>query len=705
MQPSDASRRSGQSVRTSDSWSATPVRERLSELLARTPSPSAATLAGAVARELRERIAHGEPVRLEQYLERFPVLREDPELLADLVYAEYCARKARGETPGLDDYAQRFPSLQNSLARLFCLHSMLASNPSALSWLARSGSWLPEPGERFLDFELVKLLGQGAFARVYLARQSSLANRLVVVKITSGPTHEHETLARLAHPNIVPIYSVHRDEATGLTAICMPYQAAVSMATVATAWAGGNRFPRTASAWLTGAEARLKDLPAPSHVPSWTDRFPAERDFVYATAWLMRHAASALGHAHKRNILHLDLKPSNLLITADGQPLLVDFNLSWTNLMDDGHQTLVIGGTLPYMPPEQIEALRRGREAPAAERPGVGPRSDLFSLAATFYELLTGALPFGTPEPIDDRDRLLATLLDSRLRRPEPLRRRNPAVPPDLDYLLLKCLAADPEHRLSTAEELVSALDEFLADRIIPGYPRRSPLLRSKRFLWRNRRRLALSAVGAATVAAIGLATWYGLKQDEPQTAPEWFARGAEAYSAQDYAKAVEAMRKALELGYENPAIAHYYIGAALASMDRDAEAVAEYTRAIELDPTQFYAYIARSLVYSTSKTSVRNLDAALADAERALALLQRYPPGSVSPEWFIETARCFASVARQLDDPAARKRYFARAADLVRQAQQAGLSRDQIERIVEHHGDQILEGVIQEVLVARESN
>ena len=89
---------------------------------------------------------------------------------------------------------------------------------------------LPHPGERFLHFELVEDLGRGAFARVYLARQESLANRLVVLKVTTSPTDEPQKLARLQHTNVVPVYSVHN--AGRLQAICMPYLGRVTLAGV-----------------------------------------------------------------------------------------------------------------------------------------------------------------------------------------------------------------------------------------------------------------------------------------------------------------------------------------------------------------------------------------------------------------------------------------------------------------------------------------
>ena len=690
--------------------------QRLSELLERSSDPPLPSLVAAAARELRVRIARGEPARVEEYLKRFPALREDPELLADLVYAEYCARRTRGEKLSVEAYAARFPSLQHSLARLFCLHSMLAENPEALSWLAGTEALLPDVGQQFLDFELIQLLGQGAFARVFLARQESLAQRLVVVKITSGATHEHETLARLGHPHIVPVYSVHRDATTGLTAICMPYQAAVSMATVAAAWSGDAARPTQARDWLEGAARRLRAWPPPADIPSWSDRFPEDRDFIYATAWLMRHAADALAHAHARNIFHLDLKPSNLLITAEGQPLLVDFNLSWTNLSTEGHQTLVIGGTLPYMPPEQIEALRK--KPPGAADPqgvGIGPYTDVFSLAATFYELLSGQLPFGAPKPAEGRSALLEQLLENRRQQPPALSRWHPGVPRDLDYLFLRCLDPDPGRRIQSASELVEALDAFLANRVIPCYPSRDLGLRSRRFVQRNRRALltATFVLGVAILAGSG--TWLALhraveravdsanREQQPRTAEEWFWEGVRQYHGGRHQAAIGAMREAIRRGYRRAEMAHFYQGLAYAQLDRDRDAIEAYSKAIRLQPSLVYAYVARCLIYALGDGSVRDLRAAERDARTAWELVQRHGGEGISAEWLVDLARCFAILARRTQEAQAKHELLARAAELVVMAHRRGMSRDQIEQYVERDEDRALEVVLRQEMVVQQ--
>src|SRR5204863_676547 len=109
--------------------------------------------------------------------------------------------------------------------------------------------------------------------------------------------------------------------------------------------------------------------------------------YVEAVLWLGARLADGLTHAHERGVVHRDLKPANVLLTDDGQPMLLDFNLSDDQRLRGSAPAAQVGGTLPYMPPEQLEAFQHGKAAPA------DPRGDLFSLGVILYELLTGRFP------------------------------------------------------------------------------------------------------------------------------------------------------------------------------------------------------------------------------------------------------------------------------------------------------------------------
>ena len=192
-------------------------------------------------------------------------------------------------------------------------------------------------GHEFLGFPLLAELGSGAFGRVYISRQGELADRLVVLKIVPHLFGESRTLARLQHAHIVPVYSVHQSDA--FQAVCMPFLGTTTLADILKELRTLSSVP-TAGRYLidrvkarsrsrqhlaTSASAGHED----SSVESTGSFAPlAGLTYVEAILWLAVRLANALAHAHSRGIVHRDLKPANILLTDDGRPMLLDFNLS-----------------------------------------------------------------------------------------------------------------------------------------------------------------------------------------------------------------------------------------------------------------------------------------------------------------------------------------------------------------------------------------
>lgn len=218
--------------------------------------------------------------------------------------------------------------------------------------------------------------------------------------------------------------------------------------------------------------------------------FLKESSFIRASAWIAARLAEGLDHAHSRGILHRDLKPSNVLIAADGTPMLLDFNLAVDpdeTPADHGERAL-IGGTLPYMSPEHLDAFHsKGSTASAA----VDERSDIYSLGLILFEMIVGELPF-----IDRPD---ATRLDVTLREmteerragaPSP-RSRDSRVPWSLDSIVAKCLDPDPERRYARAGDLADDLNRFLDDRPLRLAP--EPSIRERVSKWARRNPKATS--------------------------------------------------------------------------------------------------------------------------------------------------------------------------------------------------------------------
>ena len=209
------------------------------------------------------------------------------------------------------------------------------SDPAVTQGLARALTAMPQTGSEFLGFHLLAELGSGAFGRVYLSRQEELADRLVVVKIVPPLFGESRTLARLQHPNIVPIYSVHQTD--GFQAVCMPFLGRTTLADILKDIRALRAVPHSGKYLIDRIRARSGDASAASptrpgeaarRVPTGTFAPLGNLTFVEAILWLAVRLANALAHAHSQGIVHRDLKPANILLTDDGRPMLLDFNLS-----------------------------------------------------------------------------------------------------------------------------------------------------------------------------------------------------------------------------------------------------------------------------------------------------------------------------------------------------------------------------------------
>jgi serine/threonine-protein kinase len=190
--------------------------------------------------------------------------------------------------------------------------------------------------------------------------------------------------------------------------------------------------------------------------------------------------------AHQRGVIHRDLKPGNILLTRDGVPKITDFGLAKKLGSEDG-QTLsgAILGTPSYMAPEQAEGTSSA----------IGPRSDVYSLGAILYELLTARPPFRAAT-------ILETLHQVQNDDPVPPSRLSPSLPQDLETICLKCLQKDRERRYPSAEALANDLRAFLAGEPIQARPSsRWELLQ----LAARRRPVATILVVVALVALLGL--------------------------------------------------------------------------------------------------------------------------------------------------------------------------------------------------------
>ncbi|AGA25279.1 serine/threonine-protein kinase [Singulisphaera acidiphila] len=434
----------------------------------------------------------GEKVMVEWYRDRYPDLGD--ETLVALIYEEFCLREENQDTPDPAEYRARFPEVASRLRRVFDIHGLVGSGQTTTTH-AHSVPEIPYPeaGQTIAGFHLVEELGRGAFARVFLAEERQLADRPVALKVARSGSREPQTLARLQHTHIVPVHSTRTDPATGLHLLCMPYFGRVTLATLL---ADPEVKSARTGAVLVEALDRLGTEKAPSGRSNGRIAL-ARRSYALAIAWWGGRMAEALEHAHERGVLHRDVKPSNVLVTGDGMPMLLDFNLAREAVTDDPDSAAsTLGGTLDYMAPEHLEALADGMGR------HVDARSDIYGLGVLLYESLMGERPFLTPKGARSAAELLLLAAEERRAGTPSLRSTHPEVPAALEAVVRRCLAPEPKDRYATAGELAADLQAVADDR--PLKHAREPLpSRALRWTRRNRRALAMAAPLLVVVAVL----------------------------------------------------------------------------------------------------------------------------------------------------------------------------------------------------------
>ena len=307
-------------------------------------------------------------------------------------------------------------------------------------------------GQTLGHYRILEKVGSGGMGIVYRARDEQL-ERDVALKVLPSGTIGNETsrrhfrnealaLAKLSHPNIETIYEFASQDGTDF--LVMEY--------------------------IPGKT--LGDKLASGPLP--------EKDVIQ----LGMQIVAALEEAHDRGIVHRDLKPSNIAITARGQAKVLDFGLA--KLLPQGSdptqdslsESQAGAGTLPYMPPEQLEGK------------SVDARADIYTIGAIFYEMATACRAFGESIP--------SKLIDSVLHRPPvPPRARNSRISPELEHVVLKCLDKDPARRYQSAKELLVDLQRLSEGSSVLPIPAPRPPVRVR----------TLSAIKYAGVFVLALAT------------------------------------------------------------------------------------------------------------------------------------------------------------------------------------------------------
>ncbi len=340
--------------------------------------------------------------------------------------------------------------------------------------------------ERMGDFRLITELGCGGMGVVYEAEQVSLGRRVALKLIRpellwfggnkARFRREIESVARLSHPGIVPIYTVGEEKGVPFFAMelidgCTLSQVIAHLADKSPAKLRGADFLAAVAhcARVTAEGADNSTAPGLSPEASWND----------VTIRIMRQVAEALEHAHSRGVVHRDVKPSNIVLTRTGRAMLIDFGLA----SKEGGERLTrsgsAGGSVAYMSPEQV----RGSEVDA--------RTDVYSLGVSFAEMLTLRQLFSGASI----DILWRAILEGSFERP---RQRVPTIPWDVETVCTTAMETDRERRYASAGEFANDLSNLLAHRPIEAR-RVGWMLRGLRWAQRHPR------ISAALLVAVVL--------------------------------------------------------------------------------------------------------------------------------------------------------------------------------------------------------
>jgi serine/threonine protein kinase/Flp pilus assembly protein TadD len=434
--------------------------------------------------------------------------------------AQCCAEKEH-QVGVAEFFGSRPEPWDNPEAQAEMLRSLDRTDPHAAERLADALAGLRRVDVEFLGFRLCGELGRGAFGRVFLARQGDLGNRLVALKVSADVTGESHALARLQHTNIVPIYSVHRQGS--LQAVCMPYLGVTTLADTLSNIRSQAILPRSGEGLVSSLETKNPAADAARAIRKDTDREPAETPsvdraasrplsirgqnrtafsneierlrglgYIPAVLWIAMRVADGLAHAHERGILHRDLKPANILFADDGEPVLLDFNLAADTTSDVAANVAMVGGTLPYMAPEQLAAFRDRQSATDA-------RSDIYALGVIVHEFLTGAHPF--PVRTGSLESILPQMIADRLGGVPDIRRTNSAISPAVASIVQHCLEANPAHRYQTARQLHADLRRQLDN--LPLRYASEPSLRERLGKWARRHPRLTSSTSVGLASAI----------------------------------------------------------------------------------------------------------------------------------------------------------------------------------------------------------
>lgn len=385
----------------------------------------------------------------------------------DLIAEEFAELCRRGKTPSISEFVNRYPNHAEDLEELLPAVGQMES----LKRLRKATTCDPHPlietlPERVGDYRILREIGRGGMGIVYEAEQTSLGRKVALKILPIGSRteagkrerflREAQAAARLHHTNIVPVFGVGEDN--GVPYYVMQYIRGCGLDDIIHGWRNDVEVAVKPREWRTIAR-------------------------------LIATAAETLDYAHTENILHRDVKPGNLLLDAAGHLWVTDFGLA--KMLDEATHTATghVLGTFQYMAPEALKGQS-------------DPRTDVYGLGMTLYELLTGCLPYDETNPA-----VLVRLIGEH--EPPSPRSIDLKIPRNLETICLKAISREPSRRYQSAAEFAEDLRAYLIGRPISAR-RLSSIDRS--LLW-CRRNPVVGGLSAAIVLTLAVSTVFGWSQ------------------------------------------------------------------------------------------------------------------------------------------------------------------------------------------------
>lgn len=433
------------------------------------------------------------------------------------VLVDYVDRAVTGDAPDSEAYLAQHADLAQQLQKYF----------ATLALLERLAEGDGRERRRVAHYRLLSRLGSGGNGAVYLARDEKL-DRLVAVKVLRGGVltatpaevkrFRREADLALRHPNIAAVYEA--GDADGVYYLVLQYVAGPSLRQVIDHLAESTPLEELGRVDWRDVIARLSSGDPAPPVPA-VDR---DRSYYFAVASVAADLAEALDHAHAKQVIHRDVKPDNVLVDAEGDPYLTDFGLAKITGGAQVSQTRDVAGTAEYMSPEM-----------SAAQPTDG-RTDVYSLGATLYALLTLRPPYSGPAH---------EVRQAIARRPPPrIAQLNPYVPRDLQAIAETAMARDVRRRYPSAREMAADLRRWLTFQPVRAKPE-TALQRARAWVARNK------AIAAAVALVFGLLLWTAQRAWSDAVRSRLVETGSAQLERGDFAGAAASLGQALALREE----------------------------------------------------------------------------------------------------------------------------------------------------------